>query len=77
MARSGRRTQRSSQNRRQQRGSGRKPSKGQKRRGTKKLNEFMRRKEQARKGNKSEFQYKGNTYVRGETSTGMVVYSRE
>ena len=77
MARSGRRTQRSSQNRRQQRGSGRKASNGQKRRGTKKMNEFMRRKEQARKGNKNEFQYKGNTYVRGETSTGMVVYSRK
>ena len=41
------------------------------------MNQFMVAKEKARKAKQSEFNYNGNTYVRGETSTGMVIYSRK
>ena len=48
-----------------------------KRRGTKKMNKFIMEKEKARKANRQEFQYNGNTYVRGTVSTGMVIYRKK
>ena len=66
------RSQQRTQQRTQQRNPQRK-SKGK----TRKVNRFMQAKEKARKAKQSEFNYNGNTYVRGETSTGMVIYSRK
>lgn len=34
-------------------------------------------KEKARKGNKSMFKYKGSTYVKGKTKTGMIIYKKK
>ena len=76
MAKSGRRTRSRNQSRSQQRTQQRnqqRKSKGK----TRKVNRFMQAKEKARKAKQSEFNYNGNTYVRGETSTGMVIYSRK
>ena len=44
-----------------------------------KMNEFMKRLQQARKSNAATFQYTANdgktkTYARGTTKTGMVIY---
>jgi hypothetical protein len=70
---------RSRNNKSKTRTQGKRPSqrKSQKKRGTRKMNKFMVAKEKARKGKQAEFQYKGNTYVRGTASTGMVIYSRK
>ena len=76
MAKSGRRTRSRNQSRSQQRTQQRnqqRKSKGK----TRKVNRFMQAKEKARKAKQSEFNYNGNTYVRGKTSTGMVIYSRK
>ena len=76
MAKSGRRTRSRNQSRSQQRTQQRnqqRKSKGK----TRKVNRFMQAKEKARKAKQSEFTYNGNTYVRGKTSTGMVIYSRK
>ena len=45
--------------------------------GSKKMNDYMIKKEHARKHNLDEFVYKGNTYVRGAAKTGMVIYSKK
>ena len=41
-----------------------------------KLNAFMAAKEKARKADKDSFTYKGQTYNRKMTETGMAVYCR-
>ena len=77
-SRSQQRTQQSKRQRQSQRqGQRQSQRKGQKRRGTRKMNQFMVAKEKARKSKQAEFNYNGNTYVRGKTSTGMVIYSRK
>jgi hypothetical protein len=78
MAKSGRRSRSRNQSRSQQSKRQRQSQRqGQKRRGTRKINKFMVAKEKARKSKQAEFNYKGNTYVRGTASTGMVIYSRK
>tara|TARA_R110000751_G_scaffold70573_3_gene143134 strand:+ start:1318 stop:1458 length:141 start_codon:yes stop_codon:yes gene_type:complete len=42
-----------------------------------KMNAYMVAKEKARKGNKSSFSYKGATYVKGKTKTGMIIYKKK
>ena len=86
MVKSGRRSRSRNQSRSQQskrqrqskrQGQRKSQRQGQKRRGTRKINKFMVAKEKARKSKQAEFNYKGNTYVRGTASTGMVIYSRK
>ena len=58
----------------------RKPRKKSRKRksGKRPLNEFMKKKEAARKGNKKTFTYKGHTYVRGVGgSKGQLVVYRK
>ena len=58
----------------------RRPTKNSKKpakKGSKKMNDYMIKKEHARKHNLDEFVYKGNTYVRGAAKTGMVIYSKK
>lgn len=45
--------------------------------GKRKMNAFMVAKEKARKGGDASFQYKGKTYHKKKTKTGMVIYSRK
>lgn len=39
-------------------------------------NDFMELMTEARKSGKESFQYKGNTYNKSKTKTGLVVYKR-
>ena len=47
-----------------------------KRAGPKTLNAYMKAVIAARNGDKPSFVYNGNTYVRGQTKTGLVVYKK-
>ena len=42
--------------------------------GHKKMNDFMKAKERARKSGAASFSYKGKTYKKKKTKTGMVIY---
>ena len=86
MAKSGRRSRSRNQSRSQQskrqrqsqrQGQRKSQRQGQQKRTSRKMNEFMVAKEKARKSKQAEFNYKGQTYVRGQTSTNMVIYSRK
>lgn len=50
--------------------------KNTKKKKAKSMNSFMKAKEKARKANKASFTYKGKTYKRAKTKTGMVIYKR-
>lgn len=43
----------------------------------KKMNAFMKAKEKARKSGASSFSYKGKTYKKSKTKTGMVIYKAQ
>ena len=45
--------------------------------GKRKMNAYMVAKEKARKGGAASFNYKGKTYHKKKTKTGMVIYSRK
>jgi len=40
------------------------------------MNAYMMAKEKARKSNASSFVYKGKTYKKSKTKTGMVIYKK-
>jgi hypothetical protein len=43
--------------------------------GTRKMNAYMKAKEKARKAGAETFEYKGKTYYKKSTKTGMVIYA--
>tara|TARA_R110001632_G_scaffold34993_4_gene88565 strand:+ start:608 stop:745 length:138 start_codon:yes stop_codon:yes gene_type:complete len=43
----------------------------------KKMNDYMKAKEKARKSGASSFSYKGSTYKKSTTKTGMVIYKKK
>lgn len=45
--------------------------------GKRKMNAYMVAKEKARKGGAASFNYKGTTYHKKKTKTGMVIYSKK
>jgi len=45
--------------------------------GKRKMNAYMVAKEKARKGGAASFEYKGKTYYKKKTKTGMVIYSKK
>jgi len=41
------------------------------------MNEYLKAVNEARKGDKKSFVYKGTTYIQGKTKTGMVIYKKK
>lgn len=46
-------------------------------RSTKALNAYMQLAQEARRENLNDFSYKGSTYVRDKTRTGMIIYRKQ